>query len=131
VSFLASARRSPESPSGSPYCSEKSCSARVLVTLRTAAGMKVDSSHSDGNTPMPGCGLSLILWNMPRISEVAFTGAGPWRLTIQCAALQPAATVGTAAAGAAASSLLGAPASRTKKPRFLRASTSPCASNWS
>jgi hypothetical protein len=68
----------------------KSCSARV-VTLRTAAGMKVDSSHSGGNTPMPGCGLLLILWNMPRISAVALTGcatrAAP-RVANQCAVLQ-------------------------------------------
>jgi hypothetical protein len=46
-----------------------------LVTLRTAAGMKLDSSHSDGNTPNPGCGLLLILWNIPRINAVASIGA--------------------------------------------------------
>jgi hypothetical protein len=75
ASFFDSARRSPVSPRGSPYCSENSCSARVLVTLRTAAGMKVDSIQSGGNTPMPGCGLWLTLWNMPRISAVASIGA--------------------------------------------------------
>ena len=74
ASFLASNRRRPLSPSGSPYCSENSCSARVPVTLRTAAGRKVDSSQSGGNTPVPGWGLLLILWNMPRISAVALTG---------------------------------------------------------
>ena len=51
------------------------CSDRVLVTLRTAAGMKVDSIQSGGNTPMPGWGLLLTLWNMPRISAVASIGA--------------------------------------------------------
>jgi hypothetical protein len=59
ASLVARLRRRPLSPAGSPYCSENSCSALVLVTRRTAAGMKVDSSQSGGNTPMPGCGLSL------------------------------------------------------------------------
>ena len=44
-------------------------------TLRTAAGMKVLSSQSGGNTPMPGWGLSLIEWNMPRIRLAALMGA--------------------------------------------------------
>ena len=74
ASFLDKARRRPKSPSGSPYCSENSCSALVPVTLRTAAGMKVVSSHSGGNTPIPGCGLLLTLWNMPRIRAVASIG---------------------------------------------------------
>ncbi len=75
ASRLETARRKPLSPIGSPYCSENWCRARVLVTLRTAAGMKVDSSHSAGNTPIPGCGLLLTWWNMPRIKAVASTGA--------------------------------------------------------
>jgi ABC-type Mn2+/Zn2+ transport system ATPase subunit len=75
--LLGQQRRRPLSPMGSPYCNENSCSARVLVTLRTAAGMKVDSSQSGGNTPVPGCGLALILWNMPRIKAVALTGGAP------------------------------------------------------
>jgi hypothetical protein len=86
LSFCDSARRRPLSPMGSPYCSENSRSAATLVTLRTAAGMKLVSSQSDGNTPMPGCGLLLTLWNMPRISAVASTGA--CRACIQPAVLQ-------------------------------------------
>ena len=146
-SFLASRRRRPASPSGSPYCSEKSCRLREWVTLRTAAGMKVDSSHAGGNTPMPGCGLSLILWNMPRMRAVAFTGDTPGaarpaaRAANQWAVLQLAAELSSARSTAAASTPSASaasrmasvawPFSRTKKPRFLRASTSPCASNWS
>ncbi|MNV06623.1 hypothetical protein D3C71_970090 [compost metagenome] len=142
ASFLDSTRRSPVSPRGSPYCSEKSFNARVLVTLRTAAGMNVDSSQAGGNTPMPGCGLSLILWNMPRISAVALTGGAPRaaprpapRAANQCAVLQLPMARSTSWAPASSSSapLSSNPLaiSRTKKPRFLRASTSPCASNWS
>ena len=141
ASFLDNTLRSPVSPSGSPYCSEKSFSARVLVTLRTAAGMKVDSSQSGGNTPMPGCGLSLILWNMPRISAVALTGGAPRaaprpapRAANQCAVLQlpmPRSASGVSASSSGARSARPVGISRTKKPRFLRASTKPCASNWS
>ena len=76
ASLVARLRRRPLSPAGSPYCSENSCKALVLVTRRTAAGMKVDSSHSDGNTPMPGCGLSLGRWNMPRIRVLASAATG-------------------------------------------------------
>ena len=140
-SFLASTRRRPASPSGSPYCSEKSCRARELVTLRTAAGMKVDSSQSGGKTPMPGWGLSLILWNMPRISAVALTGDTPGparpaaRAANQCAVLQLAAALSspgsTGWASSSSATWAARPLSRTKKPRFLRASTSPWASSWS
>ena len=58
-SFCDSARRKPLSPLGSPYCNEKSRKAWALVTLRTAVGIKLVSSQSGGNTPMPGCGLLL------------------------------------------------------------------------
>src|SRR5207247_6566153 len=100
LNFCESARRRPPSPMGSPYCSEKSRSALTLVTLRTAAGMKVVSSQSGGNTPMPGCGLLLLLWNMPRISAVASTGA--WRVAIQVAVLQLFSGAGASGAGAVA-----------------------------
>ena len=129
---------------GSPYCSEKSLSALTLVTLRTAVGMKLVSSQSEGKTPMPGCGLLLTLWNMPRISAVASTGA--WRVAIQPAVLQAPSgarsTTASAPAGApflltdactllACADVAFKEASRTKKPRFLCATTRPCASNWS
>ena len=130
-SFFDNARRNPVSPLGSPYCSENCCSARVPVTLRTAAGMKVDSSHSDGNTPMPGCGLSLTLWNIPRISAVASIGAG-WRASpASWAPAPPAARPCPRAESGRAGCGVSARLSRTKKPRFLRASTRPCASSWS
>ena len=74
MSFCDRLWRSARSPAGSPYCSDSSCSIGPLVTRRTAAGMKVDSIHSGGNTPMPGCGLSLCRWNMLRISELASAG---------------------------------------------------------
>ena len=102
--------------------------------------MKVDSSHSDGNTPMPGCGLSLILWNMPRMSAVALTGDTPRparpaaRAANQWAVLQLGAAfsrVGSAVRASAPAAVSAPPLSRTKKPRFLRASTSPSASSWS
>ena len=102
--------------------------------------MKVDSSHSDGNTPMPGWGLSLILWNMPRMSAVALTGDTPGdarpaaRIANQCAVLQLAAALSVARSAPRPSPATRSAAglfSRTKNPRFLRASTSPCASNWS
>jgi hypothetical protein len=51
---------------------------------RTAVGMKVDSIQSGGNTPMPGCGLSLGRWNMLRMSELASAGT---REAIICTAI--------------------------------------------
>jgi hypothetical protein len=74
MSLFDRLRRSAASPEGSPYWSESSCSAAVLVTRRTAVGMKVDDIQSGGNTPMPGCGLSLGRWNMLRIRELASAG---------------------------------------------------------
>ena len=71
ASFCDRLRRSAPSPSGSPYCSDRSRSALVPVMRRSEVGMKVESIQSGGNTPMPGCGLSLWRWNMPRISELA------------------------------------------------------------
>jgi hypothetical protein len=86
ASLVARLRRRPLSPAGSPYCSEKSLSARVLVTRRTAAAVKGESSHSDGNTPMPGCGLSLGRWNMPRMRVLASAGTG---LAADCSEIGP------------------------------------------
>ena len=130
ASLLESMRRKPLSPMGSPYCSENCCSDRVLVTLRTAAGMKVDSIHSGGNTPMPGWGLLLTLWNMPRISAVASIGASTRGVANPVAVAQ--AETGWSALPGSGAACTGSPRlSRTKKPRFLRASTMPCASSWS
>ena len=124
ASFLDKLRRNPASPAGSPYWSENSFSACVPVTLRMAAGMNVLSSHSGGNTPMPGCGLSLTEWNMPRISAAASTGGRRAGADGDaCGARSPAAPGPRGASPAAVS--------RTKKPRLRRASTRPCASSWS
>jgi hypothetical protein len=51
--------------------------------LAHAAGMKLLPA-SRAETPMPGCGLSLTLWNMPRISAAAFTGGrrAPARMAV-------------------------------------------------
>ncbi|MDT4831588.1 hypothetical protein FQZ97_651050 [compost metagenome] len=46
----------------------------MVVTRRTAVARKVEAIQSGGNTPMPGCGLSLGRWNMLRISELASAG---------------------------------------------------------
>ena len=89
---------------------------------------------------MPGCGLSLILWNMPRISAVALTGdtlqppRPATRAEDQCAEPQLVVALSGAKFAVRASmpgALTAPPPSRTKNPRFLRASTKPCACNWS
>jgi hypothetical protein len=73
--LVDSARRRPKSPAGSPYCSEKEFKASTLQLRRTAVAKNVVCSQAWGSTPMPGCGLSLMPWNMPRISAVALSGA--------------------------------------------------------
>ena len=65
-----------------------------------------------GKVPRPGIGWAPGGWNMPRISVVALIGSGAG---------------GALAAGRAGSGA----GSRTKKPRWRRASTSPCACSWS
>jgi hypothetical protein len=84
TSFCERLRRRLMSPAGSPYWSDSSCSTAVPVMRRTAVGMKVDDIQSGGNTPMPGCGLSLGRWNMLRISELASAGT---REAIICTAM--------------------------------------------
>jgi hypothetical protein len=116
ASLDASASRSRTSPAGSPYCSETAPSCAPLVTLRSAPASSGRSSQSAGSVPNPGIGRAPGGWNMPRINVVALTGNG-------CAGTRSA--IG-AWPGAARGVL-----SRTKKPRCLRASTSPSASSWS
>jgi hypothetical protein len=128
TSFCDRLRRSAASPAGSPYCSDSSCSIAVLVMRRTAVGMNEESSQSGGNTPMPGCGLSLGRWNMLRISELASAGV---REAIICVTIDSALTCSGSPGGWAGSRPGSRPESRTKKPRWRRASTSPSAKSWS
>ena len=50
---------------------------RRLTALHFDRVQAVRSARCDsgGSTPRPGCGLSLALWNMPRISVAALIGA--------------------------------------------------------
>ena len=81
--------------------------------------MKVVSSQSGGSAPAPGWGWPGFWWNMPRISAVA----------LKAAPLDSVASDMLRAAGrtAWASARPAACVSRTKKPRWRRASTRPWA----
>ena len=83
-----------------------------------------------GSTPEPGCGVFEPWWNMPRISAVALKREPE---AACCAVPSASRTMLLRAAGALSTGAKGVfcAASRTKKPRCGRASTSPCASSWS
>jgi hypothetical protein len=89
-----------------------------VLTLRRALASSGRSSQSAGNVPNPGIGAAPGAWNIPRMSDVALIGTGtaPPRVSVR---IRPAAEFD------------GAVESRTKKPRCLRASTKPHASNCS
>ena len=108
----------------------KSCKAARVGDLAHRRGHEGGLQPVGRNTPMPGWGLSLILWNMPRISAVALTGdtrrrtppARASQTSARCSSWRSAFGVRSAVRASFTRNMGRRAVFAHEKPRFLRAS---------